>query len=142
MEAETGLIMKQGLQNLLARVPSLFPETNRCILWMLAGDMGAGSSSSCGQLYNPGYEVLYVTPPHLTNTHNCCCQDALDKEIVLTAVAAEEISRLVPRATLLQGTGRLDLLSLAKKQLQQHRLYCNRILARWKKPVKIFLFLL
>lgn len=81
---------------------------------MLAGNMGAENSSSCGQISNPGYGALHVMPPHLTNTHNCC-PAALDKENVLTAVAAEEISRLVPRATLLQGTGRSDLLLQAKK---------------------------
>lgn len=110
MEAETGLIMKQRLQNLWRcwpEVASLFPETNGCILRALPGDMGAGNSSGCGQFSNPGYGVLHVMPPHLTNTHDCCCQAALDKENALTAVAAEEISRLVPRATFLQGTGRL-----------------------------------
>lgn len=114
MEAETGLIMKQGLQNpwrCWPEVPRLFPETNGCIFWMLAGDTGTGDSSSCGHLSSPGYGVLHVMPPHLTNTHDCCCQAALDKENVLTAVAAEEISWLVPRATFLQSTGSLKLLS-------------------------------
>lgn len=86
LEAEAELIMKQGLQNLWRfwpEVPSLFPQTNGHILWMLAGDTWAGKSPSCRQLYNPGYGVLHVMPSHLTNTHDCCCQAALDKENVL-----------------------------------------------------------
>lgn len=109
MEAVTGLIMKQGLQNLWRcwpEVPSLPPGTNGCRFWILAGDTGTGNSSSCGHLSNAGHGVLHVMPFHLTNTHDCCCQAAVDKENVLTAVAAEEISRLVPRATC-----RLKLLS-------------------------------
>lgn len=30
------------------------------------------------------YRVLHVMPPHLTNTHDCCYQAALDKEKMLT----------------------------------------------------------
>lgn len=50
---------------------------------MSAGDVWAGKSPSYGQTDNPGYGVLHVMPLHLANTHDCCCQAALDKQNVL-----------------------------------------------------------
>lgn len=87
LEAEAEQITKHGLWNLWRfwpEVPDLFPETNGHILKMSTGDVWAGKSPSCGQTDYPGYGVLHVMPPHLANTHDCCCQTALDKENVLT----------------------------------------------------------